>query len=123
MRKYTVKLTIFTLLVLLVIWLVFNWFLPEYEQAGYYVMLGIFFLLTWAAHFLNAKSLGGRAHQFSTRFLLLTLVKLFFVLGGMVVYLLFYRDGVIPFVLVTFVLYVLFTAFELRELTGLVRKK
>jgi hypothetical protein len=74
-----------------------------------------FFSVTILVHYTLLLVSKKRTLQFSNYFMLLTFGKLIFFLSIILVYFLLNRDDVLPFAIAFFILYILFTVFEVMQ--------
>lgn len=94
--------------------------------ADYYLiihpwMVGIFALITGTEHYFLTKAVKNQPNRFSQVFMGASAIKLMALLFVTVIYLIVDKTQVIPFVVVLFVLYLIFTSFEVRALQKLVK--
>jgi hypothetical protein len=114
-------LTISTLLIVVV--LVLNQTeLSEYYQAIHPWIPVIFLILTGAEHTILLKTIIKNPNRFSQAFMAASSIKLLLILLVTVIYLLIDKSQVIPFVIILFVNYIVFTVFEVRALLKLVKR-
>ncbi len=122
-RKYLLSLLIVCLSVGVVGAVIFLTVLKQYYLPVFPWILAFMAAITLAEHYIMTKSLSGRPNRFSQSFMGVSAAKLFLILIVMVIYLLVRKEDVISFVAVIFVLYVIFTWFEVRVLLKLVKEK
>ena len=80
-----------------------------------------FFALTIIVHYVLLQVSKKRTTQFSNYFMLLTFGKLIFLLSIILVYFLLYREDALPFAIAFFILYFLFTFFEVVQSLNLAK--
>jgi len=97
--------------------------LKEYYLPVFPFLLMFFVAITLTFYLIIARSLKSSPKNFSNLFMGLSAGKLLLLLLVIVVYLLLQRNTVIPFLAGTFLLYLVFTFFEVKTLLGLVRGK
>lgn len=106
------KLIIFTLIIGAAGYGIVQFVPDEYITPTLPFLLVFFFSVTILVHYTLMLVSRKRTMQFSNYFMLLTFGKLIFFLSIILVYFLLYRDDVLPFAIAFFVLYILFTVFE-----------
>jgi hypothetical protein len=115
------KLIIFTLIIGAVGFGVVQLLPPEYVTPTLPFLYVFFFALTIIVHYVLLQVSQKRTMQFSNYFMLLTFGKLIFLLSIILVYFLLYRDDALPFAIAFFVLYILFTTFEVVQSLALAK--
>ena len=96
-----------------IVTLLINSFLPAEWTSPTWPFLLIFFLITdFFLYALSIRAKEKKLSSFTNFFMLATFLKLLLYLVVIVIYLLFNREDVVPFVLTFFVYYILFTALE-----------
>ena len=126
MKKYIPffrQLTILTLVIGIVATALFVTVLKEYYLPIFPFLLIFFAGITASFHSILMNTLQKRPKSFSYMFLGLSGGKLFVMLILIVVYLILRRSTVIPFLAGTFLLYLVFTFFEVKTLLRLVQGK
>jgi len=109
------KLIIFTLIIGAAGFGIVQLLPPEYITPTLPFLYVFFFALTIIVHYVLLQVSRKRTTQFSNYFMLLTFGKLIFLLSIILVYFLLYREDVLPFGIAFFVLYILFTTFEVMQ--------
>jgi len=121
MKSFIAKLTVLTLAIALVGWLFFSMFLPEYYLPVFPWLLIFFYAFTLAVHAyqvnLSKKDLG----KFTRSNMLITFVKLVVYSAAAIIYIAFDKENAFPFVICLFLLYFVYTFFEVAEITKLSR--
>jgi len=97
--------------------------LKEYYLSVFPALLAFFAIMTLAFHLILEGSFKKNPKNFSYIFMGLSAGKLFLMLLMIVVYLIIKRDTVIPFLGGTFLLYLVFTLFEVKTLLRMVQDK
>lgn len=117
LKRFSIRLLIAAALAAIVTLLV-NSFLPAEWTSPAWPFLLIFFLtanISLYALYIRAKE--KKLSSFTNFFMLATFLKLVLYLVVIVIYLLFNREDVVPFVLTFLVYYILFTAIEVRAVS------
>jgi len=95
--------------------------LSEFYLPIHPYMVGFFAIVTGLEHWYLMKSLKNQANRFSNVFMAASALKLLALLVVTVIYLIIDKSKVLPFVVVLFSLYAVFTGFEVRALQKLVK--
>jgi len=95
----------------------------EYYLSVFPALLAFFAIMTLTFHHILEGSFKKSPKNFSYMFMGLSAGKLFLMLLMIVVYLILRRDTVIPFLAGTFLLYLVFTLFEVKTLLRMVQDK
>ena len=97
--------------------------LSEYYLPIHPWLAGVFALFTGLEHWYLMRSLKNSPNRFSQVFMGASALKLLALLIVTVIYLIIDKSKVLPFVVVLFSLYVIFTGFEVMALQKLVKGK
>lgn len=97
--------------------------LKEYYLNIFPFMLLFFVMITVSFYEILARSLRKNPKIFSNLFMALSAGKLLVILLVIIIYLILKKSTVIPFLAGTFLLYLVFTFFEVKTLLGLVQGK
>lgn len=103
------------------------WLLGKTSLSQYYLDIHlwlpwIFVAITAAEHRILYQTVSRNPNRFSQAFMAASSIKLLLILSVTVIYLLIDKSGVLAFVAVLFVNYVIFTIFEVKALLNLVKK-
>ena len=120
-RDFVIKLLLLTIAVGVIGAALFFTVLKEYYLSVFPYLLVLFTLLTYSNHTILTKTLKDKPQKFTYVFMGVSAAKLFLMLIAIVVYLLIRRETVIPFLVGTFLLYLVFTFFEVKTLLRLVQ--
>lgn len=102
-------LSVVILLLLLVTGRIMHW--PFITPALYYIVI-LLYLITALVHFILLKTIILNPKKFVGYFMLATTVKLLAYLIVLVAFVFTMKEGVLGFVLAFFILYIIFTVFE-----------
>lgn len=117
MKKFVTRLLVVTAAMAVLSLLVFSR-LPDAWSTPAWPYLLVFFVASNLILFaMYAKAQAKKLSKFANFFMLATFLKLVVYLVIIVVYLLFFRDDVVPFVLTFFIYYVVFTALEVMSVS------
>ena len=123
MKSFIAKLAGLTLIASLVGWLVFSLLLPQYYLPIFPWLMLFFFLFTLIIHAyqlnLSKKDFG----KFTRSNMLITFVKLIVYSVLAVLYIALDKENALPFVICLFLLYLIFTFFEVVELSKISRSQ
>jgi len=123
MKSFIAKLTAITLAIALVGWLVFSLFLPEYYLTIFPFLLAFFFIVTFTIHSYQLKIAKKDIGKFARSNMLMTFFKLMTYSILAVIYIALDREHAIQFVVVLMILYLIFSFFEVKELSKINRAK
>ncbi len=122
-NRFFKQLFVLTLVIGVVGAILFITILKEYYLSIFPIMLLFFAVMTVFFHIVLVRSLKKNPQKFSYVFMGLSAGKLLLMLLAIVVYLILKRETVIPFLAGTFLLYLVFTLFEVKTLLRLVQGK
>jgi hypothetical protein len=115
-NSFIIQLLIFTVLLGL-IYLGLKQFLPEnYLSPVLPFLLPFFFSATAIFYNYLVKSSEKKFTSFVNRFMLTTFIKLMLFMAVLLIYVFTHKDDAVPFILSFFILYVLYTVFEVVAL-------
>ena len=121
--RFFLQLSVLTIIIGIVGTAFFLTVLKEYYLPIFPVLLIFFALMTASFHVILTRTLEKKPNSFSIVFMGLSAGKLFLMLLLIVVYLILRRETVISFLAGTFMLYMVFTFFEVKTLLRLVKGK
>ncbi len=115
--SYLVKLLIFSVVVVLAVYVWNANAAPEYGSNNAYFITGFFFLFSWFNHrFLTGALKSNNKNEFTYRFLGSTGIKLFLSLMIILLMAFLHKQTIVPFAIMLMIHYFLFTAFEIIHL-------
>lgn len=123
MKSFTAKLTVLTLAIVLIGWLAFSMFVPEYYLPVLPYLLGFFYLFTIGIHAYQLKVAKKDMGKFARSNMLSTFIKLMLYSIIAVIYIAIDKENAIPFAVCLMLLYLIFTIFEITELTKISKSK
>lgn len=121
MKSFITKLTALTLAIALIGWLVFSLFLPEYYLPVFPFLLGFFFVVTLAIHAYQLKIAKKDIGKFARSNMLITFFKLMAYSVLAVIYIALDRENAIQFVAGLMFLYLVYSFFEVKEVSKINR--
>lgn len=121
MKSFITKLTALTLAIALIGWLVFSLFLPEYYLPVFPFLLGFFFVVTLAIHAYQLKIAKKDIGKFARSNMLITFFKLMSYSVLAVIYIALDRENAIQFVAGLMFLYLVYSFFEVKEVSKINR--
>jgi hypothetical protein len=114
--QFIVKLTILSL-VLGILAFFLNRFLPEGIISPYLLyLLLLFHIVTGMVHYILLRISTLNPRKFISYFMLATFIKLMSYLIVIVVYAFYVKEGLLPFILSFFILYIFYTVFEVSTI-------
>lgn len=120
--RYSLKLLIFTAVILVVALGLYFTVLQEYYLQIYPLLLFYFVILTYIIHIVLLKASEMRPQKFVNKYLLLTTVKLLINIVIITVYLFLNREKAVPFLIVFLIHYLVYTFFEVAFFSEYLRK-
>jgi hypothetical protein len=116
-RSFIIQLIILTAATAILI-AIANYFIPFFQaqQSVTWISLAFFFLLTIITGYIGFRSIEKNAYGFVSNVNGMVMLKLLFCVGFVVAWLLIAKPGKPYFVIPFFILYVIFTFFEIRQL-------
>ncbi len=120
--SYLYRLTIMAIALIILILLLKTIWLSDYYLPIHPWLVGFLAFVTGLEHWYLMKSLKSRPNRFSQVFMAASALKLLALLVVTVIYLVVDKDKVLPFVIVLFSLYAIFTGFEVNALQKLVKR-
>lgn len=119
--RFVVRLLVFAAILALAGY-VLSLFLPEGAIAAMYYYILLFFLaVTAAVHFVLLRVTRLSPRKFVAYFMFTTLIKLVIYFVVVLIYAFSVKTNLIPFILYFFILYILFTVFEVVSLLSQTR--
>lgn len=123
MKSFITKVLVAGATLVLIGWLVFTLFLPEYYLPVLPYTLLFFVVITIVVHAWQLNLAKKDMARFARFSMLITFFKLLIYTVFAVVYIANNTENVITFVIVLMVLYIVFTFLEVRELMRVTKKK
>ncbi len=112
LKKYIIRLLIFTVILSLIVFGLFSSVLEQFYLPIIPYLIAFFAFISILIHYLLLKASNFRIAKFSTFFMGSTSVKLFLYIIFLVIYVLVDKSNAVAFLLIFFALYFLFTIFE-----------
>lgn len=109
------KLIIFTIICSFIGFGIVYFLPPEFITPTLPYLFLFFFSITTLVHFILLKVSQNKATNFINIFMLLTFGKLMLFLSIILIYIFLYRNDAVPFVITFFILYVVYTTFEVVQ--------
>lgn len=117
LKRFSIRLLIATVLAALVTFLINNQLPAEWVSPAWPYLLLFFLVTNISLYSLYIRAKEKKLSSFTNFFMLATFLKLLLYLVIIIVYLLYNREDVIPFLLTFFVYYVLFTVLEVNAVS------
>ncbi len=122
--SYLLKLVLFSVLVLVLIFCWNQFIPPEYTSPHAYFIALFFFLFSFITHLSLVKSLSSsNKNEFTFRYMTASGIKLFLSLIIIVIYAMTRKQGLLPFAILFIFNYFLFTGFEIAILLKQLKSK
>jgi hypothetical protein len=120
--QFIIRLTILSV-VLGAVAFMLNWLLPArmISPALPYLFL-LFYVIGALVHFVLLRISSLNPRKFVSYFMLATFFKLMNYLIVIVVYTLYVKEGILPFILSFFILYIIYTVFEVSVILAQIKK-
>jgi hypothetical protein len=119
-QNFLLYLGIYTSVIIMAGFFLFQYF-PEKQPVHIYYLYLFFFVITALSHYLLLSSTSKRQQRFPAYFMGVTAFKLFTSMALIIVYALMYPPEAKKFLVGFFILYVLYTAFEIIHLLKYLR--
>jgi len=117
MKKFLIKLTLITLEIAFIGWLVFSFFLSQYYLPVLPFLLLFFYVVTLLIHAYQLSLAKKDIGKFARSNMLITFFKLILFSVVAVIYIALDSTNAIPFVVCLMLLYLIFTFVEVSEIT------
>jgi len=117
LKRFSIRLLIAAALAAIVTLLVKNFLPAEWTSPAWPYLLIFFLAVNISLYALYVRAKEKKLSSFTNFFMLATFSKLLLYLVVIVIYLLFNREDVVPFVLTFLIYYILFTALEVRAVS------
>lgn len=99
-----------------------SWFIPEGDMPSIWPVVLLFYgVISFVTFLLTVRSIGERAAVFFNRFMLLTMARLFLLLGLLGLYIFYNRDEAVSFAVLYLVYYLIFSLFEVMTVLPIMR--
>ena len=122
MKRFIVRLTGITLVIALISWLVFSLAIPEYYLPVFPFLLLFFYFITIAIYAWQLKQAQNDMGKFSRSTMLITFFKLILYVVAAIIYIALDSENAIPFVICLIILYLIYTFYEVAEITNILKK-
>ena len=117
MKQFTIKLTAITAAIALIGWLIFTFFLPQFYLTVFPFLLLFFFVVTMLIHAYQVNRAKKDTGKFIRSIMLITFLKLILFSVVAFAYIVLDSGNALPFVICLMLLYLIFTSFEVFEMT------
>lgn len=122
MKKFTQKLTLISLAITLIAFVLFRWIIPNFYLPVFPFLLLFFYCSTLAIHCYQLKLIESDIGKFTRSNMVLTILRLFIYSLFTIAYMLYDRENARTFVAAIFILYIIYTGIEIYEASQLIRK-
>jgi len=121
--RYWIEITLITLLLIVLGWVAFFFFLPGQYVPILPFMLVTIVVLTAAGQVVLTRYLDQKFSKFNAAFLIYKTLKMIILMAFVIIYTLLHREHALPFLITTFILYLVYMIFESRSLNRQSRKQ
>jgi len=121
--KILLKNAIFTIIIAVISIVLFITAFPNYYLPVFWVLLSGMALFTAFLHYTLIKLTTHNISKFSTRFILITGIKMIFFLTVIVSYSFLNPEHAVPFLIIFLILYILFSVFEVVVIIPFFKKQ
>lgn len=121
-KSFIVKISIFTLIIIAISTGLFSTILRSLHFGFYPYQIFLIAIVTTFGHLWVLKATGLNTRKFTTTFMASVTFKLLIYLTFMLVYLMIDHSQVVIFVLTFFILYIIFTIFEVIQVLDFIKK-
>lgn len=121
MRSFTLKLSGITLAIAIIGGLVFTLVFPDYYLQVLPFLLLFFYGTTWGIHSFLLKMSKKDPGKFTRSSMVISTFKLLLYSTLAVIYIIIERENAIPFVICLMLFYVVYTVFDVVEITKIMR--
>jgi hypothetical protein len=121
-QQFLIRLTIISLIATVIYFILGRIFSPEIISPAIPWLIILFILVTSVVHFILLKITALNPRKFVGYFMLSTFLKLFVYLIVIVAYVFSVKEGLLPFILAFFILYIIFTIFEVVSILSQTRE-
>ncbi len=123
MKQFIIKLSALTVAIALLGWLVFSFFLQNYYLPVLPGLLLFFFVVTLLIHAYQINLAKKDMGKFTRSIMLITFFKLILFSAVAITYIAFAPQNALVFVICLMFFYLIFTFFEVSEISRISRKK
>jgi hypothetical protein len=123
LKKFILREFIFAVILGLIAYVLFQNVLKEYYLPVFWLLFGLIFLFTAFFHFSVLQVSNKDTSKFSAKFMMVAGIKMIIYLALIVFYAFSYPEKAKIFLISFFILYLLFTVFEVVLIVGYLKKK
>ena len=123
MKPFLIKSTILTVIVFLLGLLFYSTVLKDFYLPVLPFAALFFYLTTNLVHAYLLKVAGSSGSRFTSQYMAVSFIKMFFYLAVAIVYVIFDREHAKPFMAGFLLLYMIYTVFEVSEFLKFVKQK
>lgn len=122
-KRFFIRELVFTILVAGISFVLFTWILPQYYLSVFWTLLAGIAIITGLVHFSNLRFGQKEFSKFSSRFVMMTGMKMIIYLFILIFYVFSYPENAKVFLIYFIILYLLYTAFEVISIIKYFRNK
>ena len=121
LKRFLLKLTGITLIIVVVAWIIFTYLLPQYYLSIFPATLLFFYLFTLGIHTYQLRLAKKDIGKFTRSNMIMTFLKLVVYSVFTIIYVANNKENAIPFVIGVMLLYIVFTSLEVTDLMQIVK--
>jgi phosphatidylglycerophosphate synthase len=123
MKSFTIKSIILTILIFLIGVVLYSTALKQFYFRSLPVFVFVYLIATNLVHAYFLKNANSKGSRFNSQYMAASFLKMFFYLIVAIVFVILNKEIAKPFLINFLVLYVIFTIFEVYEISKAVRTK
>ena len=122
-KKFILREIIFAAILGALAYILFQTILKAYYLPVFWIILTVVVALTAIFHYSVIQIHTGETSKFTTRFMMVTAVKMMIYLVSLVIYVFSFPEKAVNFLISFFILYILYTFFEVYVIVRYLKKK
>lgn len=122
LRNYIVRIIILTLIIAVAGIISFSTFLKDYYLSIYPYLLSFFFIIYIIVHVLLVYTSKWKKLKFNTAYLVSFFIKFLGLIIFVIIFLNNHKNNALPFILALFILYIIYTLFELKSIISYLKR-
>lgn len=123
MKQFLIKSTVLTIIVFFLGTVFYTTFLKHYFLSVLPIVVLFFYMVTNLVHAYLLKIAGKSSSRFTSQYMAVSFIKMFFYLAVAIVYVIFNRESAKPFIANYLLLYFVYTIFEVSEFSKVIKRK
>jgi len=123
MKQFLIKSTVLTIIVFFLGTVFYTTFLEPYFLSVLPIIVLFFYMVTNLVHAYLLKIAGKSSSRFTSQYMAVSFIKMFFYLAVAIIYVVFNRESAKPFIANYLLLYFVYTIFEVSEFSKVIKRK